>query len=62
MGRYFRNSDGKWEMRSFRISGFKKLAQISINETVERLRRITDKVGLDKDILKKLEDLRRSEA
>ena len=58
-GRFFRDSDGNWEMRSFRIADFEKLDARPLAETVERLRSITRKVGLDKDILKKLADLRR---
>lgn len=59
IGRFFRDSDGNWEMRNFRISDFEKLDARPLAETVERLRGITRKFGLDKDILKKLADLRR---
>ena len=58
-GRFFRDSDGNWEMRNFRISDFEKLDARPLAETVERLRGITRKVGLDKDILEKLANLRR---
>jgi hypothetical protein len=58
-GRYFRNPDGQWEMKNFKISDFEKLERRPLAETVERLRSITRKVGLDKDILTKLADLRR---
>ena len=58
VGRYWRDSDGKWEMRSFRISHFEKLDARPLAETVERLRGITRKVGLDQDIITKLADFR----
>ena len=57
-GRYWRNGDGIWEMRSFRISQFEKLDARPLAETVERLRGITRKVGLDNDIIRKLADFR----
>lgn len=58
VGRYLRNSDSEWEMKSFRIHEFDKLDRRPLAETVERLRGITRKIGMDKDILKKLADLR----
>lgn len=57
-GPYLRNPDGEWEMKSFRISHFEKLDQRPLAEAVERLRGITRKVGLDRDIIDKLADLR----
>lgn len=57
-GKYCRDSDGNWEMRGFRISHFEELDARPLAETVERLRGITRKVGLDRDIIKKLADLR----
>jgi hypothetical protein len=57
-GRYLRNPDGQWEMKSFRISQHEKLDRRPLAETVERLRGITRRVGLDRDIIKKLADLR----
>ena len=59
VGRYMRDGDGHWEMRSFRISHFEKMDARPLAETVERLRGITRKVGLDRGIVKKLTDLRR---
>lgn len=59
VGRDMRNADGQWEMRSFRISHFEKLDARPLAETVERLRGITRKIGLDRDIVKKLTELRR---
>ena len=53
-GRYFRNSGGQWEMRSFRIFHFDKLDDRPLAETVERLRAVTRRVGLDQDIITKL--------
>ena len=57
-GKYFRDTDGNWEMRGFRISQFEELDARPLAETVERLRGITRRVGLDRDIIKKLADLR----
>ena len=57
-GRYFRDSDGNWEMMSFRISHFDELDSRPLAETVERLRSITRKVGLDLDVIKQLTDFR----
>lgn len=59
IGRHIRNAEGRWEMRSFRISHFEKLDARPLAETVERLRGITRKIGLDRDIVKKLTELRR---
>ena len=53
-GRYLRESEGQWEMRSFRISHFDKLDDRPLAETVERLRAVTRRVGLDQDIIAKL--------
>jgi hypothetical protein len=58
IGRYYRDVDGKWEMRGFRISHFEPLDARPLAETVERLRGITRKSGLDKDIIRKLAELR----
>ena len=57
-GRYFRNADGEWEMSSFRISHFERLDAKPLVEVVEKLRAVTKKVGLDKNIIAKLRDLR----
>lgn len=57
-GRYVRNAEGRWEMVRFRISHHEKLDQRPLAEAVERLRGITRKVGLDRDIIRKLADLR----
>lgn len=57
-GRYIRDSDGNWEMRGFRIAHFEELDARPLAETIERLRSITRKVGLDRDIVEKLADLR----
>lgn len=57
-GRYFRNADGEWEMSSFRISQFDKLDTKPLSEVVEKLRAVTKKVGLGKDIIAQLGDLR----
>jgi hypothetical protein len=54
-GRYIRNADGQWEMIKFRISDFEKLDHRPLAETVERLRAITRKVGLDPDIISNLD-------
>ena len=53
-GRYSRDSEGQWEMRSFRISNFDELDDRPLAETVEHLRAVTRKVGLDQDIITKL--------
>jgi len=45
-------------MKSFRISHFDKLDARPLAETVERLRGITRKVGMDEDIIAKLAELR----
>lgn len=58
VGRYMRNPDGQWEMKTFRISHFDKLDRRPLAETVERLRGITRRVGLDRDIVRKLAELR----
>ncbi len=58
VGKYFRNVDGEWELRSFRISHFEKLDVRSLTESVERLRAITKKTHLDKDIVARLAELR----
>jgi hypothetical protein len=57
-GRYFRNADGKWEMMGFRISQFARLDSKPLVEVVDRLRAVTRKVGLPKDIIARLRDLR----
>lgn len=57
-GRYIRNADGQWEMKSFRISHFEKLDQRPLAETIERLRNITRKVGLDPQIIRQLTEIR----
>ena len=57
-GKYFRDTDGKWEMRGFKISQFEELDARPLAETVERLRGITRRVGLDRDIINKLADFR----
>ena len=57
-GRYSRDSEGRWEMRSFRISHFDELDDRPLAETVERLRAVTRKVGLDQDIIMKLASFR----
>lgn len=57
-GRHLRNADGQWEMSTFRIAHFEKLDMKPLSEVVERLRAITKRVGLDKDIIAKLGDLR----
>ena len=53
-----RDSEGRWEMRSFRISHFDELDDRPLAETVERLRAVTRKVGLDQDIIMKLASFR----
>lgn len=58
MGRYIRNPDGVWEMKSFRIASVERPDQRPLTDVVERLRGITRRVGLDRDILTKLADLR----
>jgi len=57
-GRFFRDAEGQWVMKSFRISHFDKLDARPLAETVERLRAVTRKVGLDHDIIAKLAGLR----
>jgi hypothetical protein len=57
-GRFMRNADGQWEMKTFRISQFETLDRRPLAETVERLRSITRKVGLDRNVLTTLADLR----
>ena len=57
-GRYSRDGEGQWEMRSFRISHFDELDDRPLAETVERLRAVTRKVGLDQDIITKLATFR----
>jgi len=54
IGKYFRTVDGEWEMKNFRISHFDRLDARSFTESVERLRAITTKTALDKDIITKL--------
>ena len=58
VGRHVRNAEGQWEMRSFRISHFERLDARPLAETVERLRGISRRIGLDRDIVKKLTELR----
>lgn len=57
-GKYHRDTDGNWEMKGFRISQFEELDARPLAETVERLRGITRKVGLDKGIIQKLAEFR----
>lgn len=57
-GKYFRDVEGNWEMRGFRISHFEKLDARSLVDTVDRLRDISKRTGLDKDILARLAELR----
>jgi hypothetical protein len=59
-GKYFRNVDGEWEMRSFRISHFEKLDRRPLDESAERLRAVTTQTGLSRDIIAKLAGLRES--
>lgn len=57
-GRYIRNANGQWQMKSFRISAWDELESKSLGEVVERLRAVTKKVGLPRDIIAKLGELR----
>jgi hypothetical protein len=57
-GKYLRDTDGKWEMKTFRISHFETLDSRPLAETVERLRGVTRKTGLEKDIIARLAELR----
>ena len=57
-GRFERDRDGAWLLRSFRISSFEVLDNHSLPETVSRLREVTRRVGLDDDILAKLSSVR----
>ena len=57
-GKYFRNADGEWEMKNFRISHFEKLDARPLQESVEGLRAITERTGLGRDILAKMAGLR----
>lgn len=59
-GRYTRTPDGQWKMLSFRITHHETLEQRPLAEAVERLRAVTRRVGLDKDIIAKLAELRGS--
>ena len=60
-GRYERDANGEWILKNFRIQAFEKLDERPLVETVERLRSITRKVGLDKNIIAKLATLRESQ-
>jgi hypothetical protein len=57
-GKYFRDAAGEWQMLKFRIADFEVLDPRPLAETVERLRAVTRKSGLDKDIIAKLAELR----
>jgi hypothetical protein len=57
-GRYFRNADGQWEMLGFRIAQWEKLESKPLVDVVNKLRAVTRKVGLPKDIIAKLAELR----
>lgn len=57
-GTHLRNRDGRWVMKSFRISHFETLDARPLGETVERLRAVTRRVGLKKDVISALADLR----
>jgi hypothetical protein len=57
-GKYLRTGDGQWEMKAFRISHFEMLDARPLAETVERLRAVTRKTGLGKDIVARLAELR----
>jgi len=59
-GRYLRDADGVWSMRGFRITAFEKLDPQPLDDVVEKLRAITKRVGLDEDIIAKLDKLRRA--
>ncbi|HUE90281.1 MAG TPA: hypothetical protein VMO26_29715 [Vicinamibacterales bacterium] len=59
-GRYTRTPDGEWKMLSFRITHHEPLEGRPLAEAVERLRAVTRRVGLDKDIIAKLAELRGS--
>jgi hypothetical protein len=59
-GRYCRNADGVWSMKGFRITAFEKLDPRPLDEVVEKLQAITKRVGLDEDIIAKLDELRRA--
>ena len=58
IGRFFRDAEGQWVMKAFRISNFEKLDARPLAETVERLRAITRRISLDNDIIAKLAGLR----
>jgi hypothetical protein len=58
MGKYLRNAAGAWQMQSFRIADFEVLDARPLAETVERLRSVSRKTGLDRDIIAKLAELR----
>jgi hypothetical protein len=58
IGRFVRDADARWVMKGFRISQFDKLDARPLAETVERLRAVTRRVGMDRDIIAKLAALR----
>ena len=49
-----RDSEGRREMRSLRMSHFEELDDRALADTVERLRAVTRKVGLNQDIVPQL--------
>jgi hypothetical protein len=60
-GQYFRDADGVWDMVSFRISHFDDLDVEPLTDTLASLRAITNRTGLPRDIIAKLDDLRGTE-
>jgi hypothetical protein len=61
IGRWHRDSDGKWLLDRFTIHSFKKLKDAPLTEVVERLHSIPGKFRELEDPIKKLRELRHGE-
>lgn len=62
-GRWYRHSDGRWEMRSFRIHSFEPLvspSEISLKKSIEELRAIHAKWKESDDPVSELKAIRQS--
>jgi len=58
-GQYVRTPDGTWEMKRFQITSFEKLDATTLDDTIDRLRGITRRTKLPRNVIQQLEELRR---
>ena len=57
-GSWLRHPDGEWEMRSFTIHDFQEVEEVSLNETVQRLRAIKLPIETGENLLETMSEIR----